>query len=301
MNRIFKYGFIIGFLLISSCRQHTSDIQDKILLPKVNTINPILGNIKDNVQLNGRIIYLNKTTITAPIAGYVTLVNVHIGDYVNKGDLIFKIQTSENKALQTLKDSTLNEYGQISLYASTSGYLSYLDITESGVYITEGMAMTTIIKSKDLIIQVNSPYEYSDILAKNKKIEIVLPDKSVLTAYYYKTIPMVDPVSQTQKVYFKLKDYKLLPENLNVIADFTIQDHKNSILLPKAAVLTNETEDEFWIMKIINDSLAVKIPIEKGLEENGKIEILRPILQIDDKVIIKGAYSLDDSTKVKVE
>ncbi|MFA6677667.1 MAG: hypothetical protein WCS34_08790, partial [Bacteroidales bacterium] len=78
-------------------------------------------------------------------------------------------------------------------------------------------------------------------------------------------------------------------------------DHKNSILLPKAAVLTNETEDEFWIMKIINDSLAVKIPIEKGLEENGKIEILRPILQIDDKVIIKGAYSLDDSTKVKVE
>jgi len=300
MNRILKYSFLAGLLLLISCHQKETVVQEKNLLPIVNTIHPFHGNIQENKQLNGQIIYLNKTIITAPITGYVTKVNTTIGNYINKGDLIFKIQTSENKALQNTKSFNSNNYGQISLYAIASGYINSLNVTESGAYITEGTAMATVVNDKDLIVQVNSPYEYSKLLAKNKNIQIELPDKSTMAASYYKTIPMVDPISQTQKIYFKLKKYKILPENLNVIVDFTTEAKKNRVLLPKAAVLTNETEDQFWIMKVLNDSLAVKVPVVKGLEENGKTEILKPFLTDKDCIILKGAYGLSDSTTVKV-
>jgi len=300
MNRILKYSFLAGLLLLISCHQKETVVQEKNLLPIVNTIHPFHGNIQENKQLNGQIIYLNKTIITAPITGYVTKVNTTIGNYINKGDLIFKIQTSENKALQNTKSFNSNNYGQISLYAIASGYINSLNVTESGAYITEGTAMATVVNDKDLIVQVNSPYEYSKLLAKNKNIQIELPDKSTMAASYYKTIPMVDQISQTQKIYFKLKKYKILPENLNVIVDFTTEAKKNRVLLPKAAVLTNETEDQFWIMKVLNDSLAVKVPVVKGLEENGKTEILKPFLTDKDCIILKGAYGLSDSTTVKV-
>ena len=301
MNRILKYSFITGLIFIIACNKKETSVKEKILLPVVNTIHPIKGNIQENKQLNSQIIYLNKTIITAPLTGYVTKVNTLIGNYVNKGDLIFKIQTSENKALENTKNLKSMDYGKTSLYANASGYINSLNVTEPGIYITQGTAMATIVNDKDLIIQVNTPYEYSKLIAGNKNIQIELPDKSILAASYYKTINMVDPVSQTQKIYFKLKKHKILPENLNVIADFITESKNNSILLPKEAVLTNESEDQFWIMKIINNSIAVRVPVEKGLEENGKTEILKPILTIKDLIIIKGAYGLSDSTKVKVE
>ena len=301
MNRILKYSFLTGLLFIIACHKKETSVKEKILLPVVNTIHPVKGNIQENKQLNGQIIYLNKTIITAPLTGYITKVNTIIGNYVDKGDLIFKIQTSENKALENTKNLKSMDYGKISLYANASGYINSLNVTEPGIYITQGTAMATIVNDKDLIIQVNTPYEYSKLITGNKNIQIELPDKSILAASYYKTINMVDPVSQTQKIYFKLKKHKILPENLNVIADFITESKNNSILLPKEAVLTNETEDQFWIMKIINDSIAVRVPVEKGLEENGKTEILKPILTDKDLIILKGAYGLTDSTKVKVE
>ena len=301
MNRILKYSFITGLIFIIACNKKETSVKEKILLPVVNTIHPIKGNIQENKQLNGQVIYLNKTIITAPLTGYVTKVNTLIGNYVNKGDLIFKIQTSENKALENTKILKSMNYGKTSLYANASGYINSLNVTEPGIYITQGTAMATIVNDKDLIIQVNTPYEYNKLIAGNKNIQIELPDKSILSASYYKTINMVDPVSQTQKIYFKLKKHKILPENLNVIADFITESKNNSILLPKEAVLTNESEDQFWIMKIINNSIAVRVPVEKGLEENGKTEILKPILTDKDLIIIKGAYGLSDSTKVKVE
>ena len=49
------------------------------------------------------------------------------------------------------------------------------------------------------------------------------------------------------------------------------------IIIPKDAVLTNETQDEFWIMTITSDSLALKTPIVIGLENDSEVEIVKSI------------------------
>lgn len=301
MNKILYSCLTLFLLLMLSCHQQKSRKETVSTgLPLVSTVHPIIGDIQKQDFLNGQVFYFNKTTLTSPVTGYITDVKTVLGNRVNKGNLLFKIQTKESKALQNANVSIPNEFGIIPVLANTSGFINTLNISESGVFISEGNTMATIVKTADLLIQVNAPFNFSELLQSKKSVDIELPDQEILTASFYKALPIVDPVSQTQQILFKLKEFKPLPENLNVIVRFTSLDKKNSILLPKDAVLTNETQDEFWIMKVSKDSLALKIPIKKGLESNGKIEILKPELSTSDVIIQRGAFGLPDSTKVKI-
>jgi hypothetical protein len=288
-------------LFTTSCKNKSATANNTQLpKPDVSIVTPIIGNIQENTQINGQVVFLNKTAITAPISGYIKNVNIKIGDWVKKGKLLFKMQTKESKALQSSNIETQNEFGIIPVYASASGYINTLSVSDSGVFITEGTAMATIVKNEDLVIQVNAPFQLNKLLINNKKIEVELPNQERKTAYYYKAMPVVDPVSQTQQIYFKLNKYSLLPENLNVIVKIPNKQKQHTIILPKNVVLTNETQDKFWILKVTNDSLAIKVPVKKGLENNTHVEILIPTLKITDKIVDKGGYGLPDSTKVKI-
>jgi len=271
MNTMHKYIFPF-FVLITlvSCTTKEKTITS-LPQPVVSIIHPVRGHIQEKVQMNGQVIYLNKTTITAPVSGYVTEVNTKIGDWVKKGELLFKIQTRESRALQNSNVAEQNQFGIIPIFASVSGFVNLLNISDANVFITEGNPMAILVNNKDLAIQVEAPFEYVKHLREKKTIEIELPNKELYEAVFYKAIPVVDPISQTQQVIFKLQHNTILPENLNLLVTLVIDDKKECLLLPKNAVLTNETQDKFWIMKVTKDSLAIKEPIVKGLESNGKI------------------------------
>jgi hypothetical protein len=70
--------------------------------------------------------------------------------------------------------------------------------------------------------------------------------------------------------------------------------------LPKSAVLSDETETDFWIMKMINANTAIKVPIQKGIQTEDRIEILSPVLTREDKILLTGNYGVSDTIKVKV-
>ena len=48
---------------------------------------------------------------------------------------------------------------------------------------------------------------------------------------------------------------------------------------PSRRILSDEAQTEFWVMKMIDSSTAVKVNIEKGLELNNKVEIIAPHFQ----------------------
>ena len=75
---------------------------------------------------------------------------------------------------------------------------------------------------------------------------------------------------------------------------------QNTVSLPKSAVLANETQTEFWVMKLINDTLAVKISVTRGIETTDRIEILSPKFTARDRIVVTGNYGLADTAKVKV-
>jgi hypothetical protein len=64
--------------------------------------------------------------------------------------------------------------------------------------------------------------------------------------------------------------------------------------------MTNESQTEFWVMKIVNDKLAIKTPVTKGIENESIVEILSSDLKATDLIISDGAYGMNDSTIVKI-
>ena len=72
-------------------------------------------------------------------------------------------------------------------------------------------------------------------------------------------------------------------------------------MVPKAAVLTDETQSQFWVMKITDSNIAVKVPIQKGMENSGEVEILSPAFSDKDRILISGNYGLADTAKVSIQ
>jgi hypothetical protein len=54
-------------------------------------------------------------------------------------------------------------------------------------------------------------------------------------------------------------------------------------------------------MKMTDSTTAVKIPVVKGLETGNKVEIISPVLNTTDKILLKGNYGLPDTAKVWIE
>jgi len=250
------------------------------------------GNIQNQITLNGKSIYLKKSAVLAPISGYVEAVHIQYGEYVKDNQELYVLQTKEGVALK-------NSIGSISIKAFSAGTIVDLQVNSKGSFVSEGQSLCSIVQNKDVMVQVNVPYQYNSLVKKNKKCTIILPDQTVLEAQVYKVLPMVDAKSQTQNVLIQVQGGILLPENLNLSVQFVLDQHFNTMIIDKNAVMSNEAQDAFWIMKIVDDSLAIKVPVEVGIKNDSLIEIYSSDLKVSDLIISEGAYGLEDSSIVK--
>ena len=105
----------------------------------------------------------------------------------------------------------------------------------------------------------------------------------------------MNTVSQTAKVIAKA-DAPFLPEGMNIKATFTSAD---ATVLPRNAVQSDEYMSEHWIMKLAEDSTAVKVPVKTGYSNADSIEIIYPPLSARDPIISIGGYGLENGAKVK--
>jgi hypothetical protein len=291
---------VFAFASISSCKQQlTVGTEEESPVVSVKTTLVKTGDIESSISLNGKTTYLKKNTIISPISGYVVKMNIRFGDRVSKSDILFEIQTKENKALEnsgTIEGNT----GVIKVPASSDGIVNDLNISGTGFYISEGGSLCTITEYDDLMVLVNVPYEYNSVVNAGTLCKITLADKSVFNGTVYRKMPTMNELSQTQNVFIKPSAGRELPENLNLTVTFITAKHTGSLLVPKEAVMTNETQDQFWIMKMADDTLAIKVPVQTGIGNDSIVEVVSSVLKKDDLTISEGAYGLSDSTVVRI-
>lgn len=252
--------------------------------------------------LNATSTYLLKINVKAPITGYIQNSSIKIGQYVNKGSVLFTLKTKEAKSLgNTINklDKSFNFTGVSQVRSPVSGYVTTLN-HQSGDYVQDGEALVEIVDKNSFGFLMNLPYEYHQLLAKNRNLKVSLPDGKILDGIVSQIMPGLDSVSQTQKVLVKVNSSINIPENLIATVSIVKKESSN-ISLPKESVLTDESQSEFWIMKMINDSTAVKIPITKGVESDKRIEILSPALTGNEQILFKGNYGLADTAFVKIK
>jgi len=297
MRNIAFLSLCILSFLFNSCAKKETKEAEQIPVVSVKTSPVTSGEIENSLSFNGKTIYLRKNLVVSPISGYVSKMSVKFGDAVKKGELLFEIQTKENKALES---SNAGNMGIIKVVSPSNGVISTLNITASGAYIVEGGARCTVSESNYVMIQLNLPFEFNSLVKTGTRCMLVLDENTKFEGIVYQILPTVDEANQTQQILIKPVTNKKLPENLNLAVEILKAKHNSSCLIPRDAVMTNETQSKFWVMKVVNNKLAVKVPFTKGIENDNMVEALSSGLTDADRVITEGAYGLNDSTVIKV-
>ena len=306
MKKHFNYVLLFNCLLLFSCKTAPKELEEKeILNPKsiVQVVNVRQGSVDDELILSATTVYLKRNVVTATIPAFITNVRIKLGDAVNKGDVLYELESKERRALGnnvSKMDTSLTNFGILKVKASATGIISTLDKQQPGDYVLEGTQLCTIAESSDLAFQVNVPYEFSSFTKPGKSCIIQLPDTSSHKAEFTKVLTAMNALAQTQTVLAKCSENLFLPENMIVKVTILKESNTNKQVLPKSCILSDEMMKEFWVMKLINDSTAVKVPVTIGNKNTVNSEVMTPQFNPKDRIISIGNYGLPDTALVKI-
>jgi hypothetical protein len=288
---------LLFFLL--SCKHKTQDIvvKENGTPVKVTTVSRKLMN--DTLVLYGTLLFLKKTPITSPIAGFIQSVNTAPGDVPEVGKILFTLKTKEAAAYPDYISDTLFKHSVITVKANHHFRIDSV-LKEAGDFVQEGEVLCQTVDQSSMVVQLNFPFDKNFLVKPGRNCEVIFPDGKNYDAAVSKVLPEVDATSQTQQAYLHISNSEIFPEFLNVKVNFTQAATKESYVLPKSAILTDETMNEYWVMKLADDSTAVKQDVSIGRKTKSEIEIIEPVFSPDDRILISGNYGLPDTAKVMI-
>ncbi len=258
------------------------------------------GTLQDYIELNATSTFLLKSYVKSNVNGYLQEVNTHLGEYVKRGQRLFTLKTKESETLGNSLarlDSTLRFAGAVEIAAPANGYVTQLNY-QTGDYVQDGEQIALISDAGSAVFLLEMPYELRPYLAGKTSVNLTLPDGTVLPGRITAAMPSVDPVSQTQSIVIRPGSSRPMPENLIATVRIVKNTRPNACSLPKPALLTDETQSTFWVMKMLDDSTAVKVPVRKGIETADRVEILSPRFAAGERILLTGNYGLPDTAKV---
>ncbi|MDQ2753325.1 MAG: RND transporter, partial [Bacteroidota bacterium] len=121
-------------MMIFSCKNKAADAGDEdvsandAIIP-VTITHPTRQNMNETVEVNAISSFLLKTSVKASAVGYLQTANIHLGEYVSKGQILFTIKTKEAQALgSTINslDTSLHFEGVIKIKSTGNGYITQL-------------------------------------------------------------------------------------------------------------------------------------------------------------------------------
>jgi len=265
---------------------------------EVTVTEPRIGKIFHNETLNATTVYQVNDAVHAPISGYIRKINATPGQAVKAGDILFTMQTKEAAALGNIKDSLFRSSG-VQVKVTETGIIKSIS-KQPGDYVQEGDELCTIAENSSLVFMLDVPFEMRKYIKQEQTYTISLPDGEKMQAHITVQAPGMDKLVQMERYILKTTTPIDLPEGLIATVNIPTSNQTNAVILPKSAVLSNETQTEFWVMKLVRDSMAVKVDIEKGIETKDSIQVKSPVFTAEDKVLISGNYGVGDTVMVKI-
>ncbi len=254
------------------------------------------------IHLNATAVFLQKNIVKSNAAGYVQSVNIHMGNFVGNGTLLFRIKTKEAQSIgNTINklDPSFKFTGINDIKATKAGYVSQIN-HQLGDYVQDGEQLATITDTNSFAFLLNVPYELHQYVNLGKVVAIKLPDQSIVSGVISSAFPTVDSQSQAQTFVIRTDNHRSIPENLVANVEILRDEQKDAISVPKSAVLSDDTQTDFWVMKLIDNNTAVKVFVKKQMETSTRVEVQSSNVKPQDVVLVTGNFGLPDTAKVKV-
>jgi multidrug efflux pump subunit AcrA (membrane-fusion protein) len=290
-------------VIITSCHNNSAANDDEApadIRTPVTATSVSYDSMEDYIELNATSSFLQKSFVKSNLNGYVKNVYIKVNDFVNSGQRLFILKTKEAEAIGNSVNKLnpdFNFSGTNIITANTHGYIAELN-HQPGDYVQDGEQLAVITDSRSFVFVMNVPYEDHPYVSIGKKVEITLPDQEHLTGTVSSAMPMIDSVSQTQSYAIKVNAPHSIPQNLIAKVRILKVLKTATPTLPRSSVLSDETQTQFWVMKMINDSTVIKVPVKTGLASGDKIEIDSPQFSPQDKILLTGNYGLPDTAGV---
>lgn len=259
--------------------------------------------LTDVLRLSAVSAFPAKDVLRATTTGYVLAPAPVAGQPVRAGQTVFSIQTKESRVLQLDKltgDPRLKFSGIIRIKSARNGVLATVDKL-AGDYVQDGEQLGLIYDQSRFGFILDVPVTQLRFVHTGQRCRIFLPDGRVLPGRVAEVLVTADVNIQTQRYTIRpTGPVPTLPENLAVQVEIDRTSPHPANTLPRGAVLTDETQTQFWVMRLLNDSTAVKVPVRVGAQEKDHIEIKAPRFATEDRILLSGNFGLDDTAAVKV-
>jgi hypothetical protein len=303
IKSILSLMVISGTLFFQASCKHSPQAPEETPVVKtpVTVIPLTYKSVTSTVSLPAVATFLNKNIIRATTAGTIDKILITPGEFISKNQLLFTIRTKEASALTNTvqTDTTLNFKGLINISSHEDGVINSISY-QKGDFVQEGDELAIVSDQNSLVFILDLPFELEKYIVQNKNCSIILPDKRVIRGTITGKLPEMDVLSQTVRYIIRPVLNEKLPSNLIASINLVKSVSEKALVLPKQAVLGNETQTEFWVMKLLNDSTAIKIPVNKGFENNEEVEITTPGFISSDRILITGNYGLADTARITI-
>lgn len=290
-------------LVLASCGSDAGApaASDHVPTTPVTLTHVTRDTIASSVLLNATSQFMRKSPVRANVTGTVAQAFVALGDHVRAGQPLYVVRTKEAEALGAFaaQDSTFNVRGLVTIKAASNGVIVQLD-KQLNDYVNDGDQLAIIADGGSSVFIVTVPYELNERARIGAPCTITLPDSTQVRGTITTRLSSVDALAQTQGFVVKPANGASFPEGLIGTVRFSVQEHPNAQVLPAAAVLGNEEMTTFWVMRLIDDSTAVRVPIQRGIAANDQVEVLTPTFDPGDRLLLTGGYGLGDTARVLI-
>lgn len=300
--RMYFWGLIISatVLLSTGCKNESdasSDNNIDMVKTPATAVTVGIASMQIDEWVNATSTYLNNSVVKSTINGYVINSSLYPGEYVSAGQVLYSLQTKEARILADQLPDSLKFNGKIRIKAPLSGYISQLNHLQ-GDYVQDGEQLCTIASRSSFAFIMQVPFGLINHIKLHAPVTVQLPDNRMITGEVISEMPSMDSLSQTEAYLIKVDPSLHLPQNMIAKVKIVSQLSPDAQVVPKEAVLSDESESEFWVMKVINDSTAVKINVKKGIEDVRNVQILSPQFPPGTRLLNSGNYGLPDTAMV---
>ena len=337
-------AFVLTIIIASltACGGNNQDIrveEQEVSIPVVVS-NAMKGNISQDIVISGQLKADNEISVIPKIAGVsdVLSLNVELGDYVKKGDLLF---TLDNGTLSSsIKDALLayetaknnferisklyeegavskQQYEQAKLSVSNTQVRALQDqLSDSYVKAPiSGIVSALNIEKNGVAVAGQPSVIITDISVL--QIEADITEKLINKVFVGKNIQLSIPVISDEKMDAKVSLVNPVPNAMTNLYKMKIQvvNYNDSIkpgMIAQIYFSIDESKDVFmlpidaviqeeteYFVYVVEDGRAIRKTVKADIDNGEYIEIISGI-KAEDNIIVSGQEFVKDMSSVRI-
>ncbi len=258
----------------------------------VNVTEAVEGELFDYLEVNGDIVAQSSVDVFADTSGKLLRLNVAIGDYVSKDQVIAQVDPSrpgQNFAASPVKSPITGTVTSIP--------------GEVGTTISPAIPVATVSKVDSLEVStgVSERYIAKIALGQQALIELEAYPEFRFRAFVSEVSPVVDPVTRAMavKLAFRNQDRRI-KAGMFAKVKIIVEQKEGIVKIPSECLINRFGQPVVFVVNGEGENTRVEArEVVPGIEIDNKLEIVEGLAD-GETVVIRGQTLLENEARVRI-